>query len=144
VDRGRAAPQGEQVAALLARNPAAHVPLGAELLGLGVGELLRNLREAGARKQAGALLGQLPAAGMFGLFLFERLVPADQFRFGREADGTPAAPWSWEDLDLWLVPRLRGQAVPAQHLAGRPPVPEIRNTEPSPRRWCRLPRMATT
>jgi hypothetical protein len=24
----------------------------------------------------------------------------DQFRFGREADGTPTAPWGWEDLDL--------------------------------------------
>jgi hypothetical protein len=28
----------------------------------------------------------------------------DPFHFGREADGTPAAPWGWEDLDLWLVP----------------------------------------
>jgi len=32
----------------------------------------------------------------------------------------PAAPWGWEDLDSWLVPRLRAQAAPARHLAGRP------------------------
>jgi len=24
--------------------------------------------------------------------------------FGREADGAPAPPWDWEDLDLWLIP----------------------------------------
>ena len=29
---------------------------------------------------------------------------ADQLLvIGRDADGTPAAPWGWEDLDLWLV-----------------------------------------
>ena len=69
--------------------------------------LLDGLREAGAHEQAAALADRLPAAGMFGLFL-EQQGPADQFRFGREADGTPAAPWGWEDLDLWLVPRRRG------------------------------------
>jgi hypothetical protein len=47
---------------------------------------------------------------MFGL-LFEQECPADQFRFGRETDGTPAAPWDWEDLDLRLVPRPRERAV---------------------------------
>ena len=75
--------------------------------------LLDSLREAGAHEQAAALAARLPAAGMFGLFL-EQQGPADQFRFGREADGTPAAPWGWEDLDLWLVPRPRGHAAPAQ------------------------------
>jgi ABC-2 type transport system ATP-binding protein len=41
---------------------------------------------------------------------------ADQLLvIGRDADGTPAAPWGWEDLDLRLIPRLRGQAAPAQH-----------------------------
>ena len=94
----------EQAAALLARNPAAHAPLDNSL---GAGELVKTLRAAGAHKQAAALIGRLPAAGMFGLFLFERLDPADQFRFGREADGTPATPWGWEDLDLWLVLRPR-------------------------------------
>ena len=76
--------------------------------------LLDSLREAGAHEQAAALAGRLPAAGMFGLFLKQKGL-ADQFRFGREADGTPAAPWGWEDLDLWLVPRPRGQVTPAQH-----------------------------
>jgi len=37
---------------------------------------------------------------MFELFL-EQKGAADQFRFGREADGTPAAPWGWEDLEVW-------------------------------------------
>ena len=73
--------------------------------------LLDSLREAGAHEQAAALAGRLPAAGMFGLFL-EQKGFADQFRFGREADGTPAAPWGWEDLDLWLVLRPRAQAAP--------------------------------
>ena len=73
--------------------------------------LLASLREAGAHDQALlALAGRLPPAGMFGLFL-EQGAFADQFRFGREADGTPAARWGWEDLDLWLVPRPRGQVA---------------------------------
>ena len=65
--------------------------------------LLDSLRQAGAHDQAAALIGRLPAIGMFRLFL-EQQGLADQFRFGREADGTPATPWGWEDLDLWLVP----------------------------------------
>ena len=78
-----------------------------------VAELLASLRAAGAHEQATTLASRLPAAGMFRLFL-EQQGSADQFRFGREADGTSAAPWGWEDLDLWLVPG-RGQAAPAQH-----------------------------
>ena len=35
---------------------------------------------------------------MFELFLKQE-GRADQFRFGREPDGTPATPWGWEDLD---------------------------------------------
>ena len=60
----------------------------------GVAWLLSVLREAGA----GELAARLPAAGMFRLFL-EPEGRADQFRFGREPDGTPAAPWDWDDLD---------------------------------------------
>jgi hypothetical protein len=97
----------EQAAALLARDPAAHAALESPRA---VAWLLGRLREAGAHEQAAALAGRLPEAGMFGLFL-EQEVSADQFRFGREADGTPAARWGWEDLDLWLVPRPRGQAA---------------------------------
>jgi hypothetical protein len=60
--------------------------------------LLYMLREVGAGEQAAALADRLPAAGLFELFLEQKGL-ADQFRFGREADGTPAAPWGWEDLD---------------------------------------------
>ena len=69
--------------------------------------LLDRLREAGAREPAATLAGRLPAVGLFRLFL-KRNGLADQFRFGRETDGTPAAPWGWEDLDLWLVFGPRG------------------------------------
>ena len=120
----------DQVSALLRRDPAVHVSLDypggvAELLyalreadaqeqvsalaaraaGVsldrpsGVAWLLRTLREAGTQEQADALTARLPTAGMFRLFL-EQQDRADQFHFGRETDGNPSAPWSWEDLDL--------------------------------------------
>jgi len=80
------------------RDPAAHAALDSPaerrraLTGRsGVALLLHRLREAGAHEQAAALAGRLPAAGKFWLFL-EQNGSADQFRFGREADGTPAAP----------------------------------------------------
>ena len=57
----------------------------------GVARLLDSLREAGAGDQAATLVSRLPSAGMFRLFLEQKGL-ADQFRFGREADGTPAAP----------------------------------------------------
>jgi hypothetical protein len=34
---------------------------------------------------------------MFELFL-KRQDRQDRFRFGREADGSPAEPWDWDDL----------------------------------------------
>ena len=77
-----------------------------------VARLLARLRQAGAREQAAALADRLPGAGLFNLFR-EQDSRQDRFRFGREADGSPAEPWGWEDLDLWLIPRLRGQAAPA-------------------------------
>ena len=98
-------------AAALADRAAAHAALDNPY---GVASLLPSLRQAGAHEQAAALVDRLPPAGMFEFFL-EQNGPADQFRFGREADGSPAAPWGWEDLDLRLIPRLRGQAAPAQH-----------------------------
>ena len=82
-------------AATLAARAAAHAPLDNPV---GVASLLGGLREAGAHDQAAALADRLPTAGMFGLFLKQKGL-ADQYRFGREADGTPAAPWGWEDLD---------------------------------------------
>ena len=104
LDSLRAAGADEQAAELLARDPSAHASL--DIFEEAI-ILLDSLREAGAHEQAAALVDRLPAADMFALFLNEQ-GPADQFRFGREADGTPAAPWGWEDLDLWLVPRPRG------------------------------------
>ena len=88
----------EQAAALLARDPAAHAALD-NGDGDGVAFLLNRLQEAGAPEQAAALAGRLPMVGMFELFLRQEGL-ADEFRFGREADGTPAGPWSWENLDL--------------------------------------------
>jgi hypothetical protein len=100
LDRLGEAGAHKQAAALAARA-AAHTPLDHPD---GVASLLDRLREAGAHDQGAELVGRLPAAGMFGLFLEQKGL-AGQFRFGREADGTPAASWSWEDLDLSLVPR---------------------------------------
>jgi hypothetical protein len=94
----------EQVAALLARDPAAHVHLDDPY---GVADLLDRLWQVGAHEQAAALAGRITAVGMFELFLKQKGL-TDQFRFGREADGMPAAPWGWEDLDLRLVPQPRG------------------------------------
>ena len=85
-----------QQAAALADRAAAHAALdhpGA------VARLLDRLREAGAHQQAAALADRLPAVGLFWVFL-EQSGLGDQFRFGRDADGTPATPWGWEDLDL--------------------------------------------
>jgi len=98
-------------AAALADWAAAHAPLDDPGR---VASLLAALQKTGAHKQAATLAGRLPPVGMFGLFL-EQNGHADRFSFGREVDGTPAAPWGWEDLDLWLVPRRQGQAAPAQH-----------------------------
>jgi hypothetical protein len=83
------------VSALVDRDPAAHVALDDPL---GVAVLLRSLRQAGAQDQATALVGRLPTAGTVELFL-EQQGRADQFRFGREAHGSPSASWGWEDLD---------------------------------------------
>ena len=51
---------------------------------------LDSLREAGAEQQAAALAERLPEVGMFELFREQGR--QDQFRFGREADGSPAGP----------------------------------------------------
>jgi hypothetical protein len=96
--------------AALAARAAAHAPL--DNPG-DMARLLRSLREAGAHEQAAALVARLPTVGMFRLFL-EQTGLANQLRFGREADGSPAAPWGWEDLDLWLVPSA-GTSAPRQH-----------------------------
>ena len=109
----REAGADEQAAALLARDPAARTAVDDPR---GVAYLLESLEQAGADEQAATLTGRLPAVGMFWLFLKEQKGLADQFHFGREADGSPAAPWGWEDLDLWFSE----EAIPAQHGAAHP------------------------
>ena len=97
LDGLREAGAQQQIDVLLGRDPVGHVVLDhwAESL-----MLLISLRNAGAREQAAALHARLPAAGMFEAYFYameeeERL----RFRFGRQADGTPAPPWDWDDLD---------------------------------------------
>ena len=123
--RLREAGADEQVAALAARA-AAHTPL--DYPG-DVAELVVRLREAGADEQAAVLTARLSAAGMFVLVL-EQQGSADQFRFGREADGTPAAPWGWEDLDLCLV-LVRGTCCTGAVLSGMPTWAGMRHGSPS-------------
>jgi hypothetical protein len=95
LDRLREAGAQEQVAALLARDPAARAALDTPYV---VARLLASLRAVGAHEQAAALVDRLPAVGMFELFR-ENEDRKDRFRFGREADGSPAERWGWEDLD---------------------------------------------
>jgi hypothetical protein len=64
-----------------------------------VARLLFRLQAPGTQNQADVLAGRLPAAGLFA-FIVEQPGGADQYRFGREADGSPSEPWGWEDLDL--------------------------------------------
>ena len=111
LDSLREAGADEQAAALASRV-AAQAPLDDPLR---AATLLEFLREAGADEQAAALVDRLPAVGLFELFLKQNGL-VDQFRFGREADGTPAAPWSWLDLDLSLVPQTTREGKTA---AGR-------------------------
>jgi Trypsin-like peptidase domain len=93
LDGLREAGAGKQAAALAVRA-AAQVPLDDPG---GVASLLDGLREAGAGEQAAALAVRTPEAGMFALFR-RQMDRQDQFRFGREADGSPARPWDWGDL----------------------------------------------
>ena len=94
LDALRAAGASGQVAAL-AERAAARAPLDNPV---GVAVLLDGLRAAGASELAAALAARLPAVGMFGPFI-EQESCAEQLRFGREPHGSPAAPWSWDDLD---------------------------------------------
>jgi hypothetical protein len=92
LDTLREAGAHEQVTAL-AERAADHIPLDDREA---VAALLDRLRAAGEREPAIALAERLPGAGMFEIF---RKQQEDRFRFGREADGSPAGPWGWEDLD---------------------------------------------
>ncbi|SNX81145.1 hypothetical protein SAMN05421860_11744, partial [Streptomyces microflavus] len=83
-----------QQATTLAERAATHADLdkpGA------VARLLRELQEAGADQQASTLTERLPAVGHFDLFI--KCGGGQQFRLGREPDGSVAPPWTWNDLD---------------------------------------------
>ncbi len=91
----------DQIATLLSRDAAACVSLDdppIRTVPPPPKSLLESLQEAGAREQATALAERLPGAGKFELFR-QQQDRRDRFRFGREADGRPAEPWDWDDLD---------------------------------------------
>jgi hypothetical protein len=92
----------DQAATLIARDPANHAALDHPNA---VADLLDALRKAGAEAQVRTLVDRLPAEGMFALFC-RQSDHQMRYRFGREADGSPASPWGWEDLD-----------IPPRHLA---------------------------
>ncbi|WP_192806965.1 hypothetical protein, partial [Streptomyces arboris] len=60
--------------------------------------LLKELRKAGANEQATALAERLPAAGRFDLFI-SLGGNREQFRLGREPDGSAAPSWTWNAMD---------------------------------------------
>lgn len=79
---------------LLDRCPASRVDLrDAD----GTAGLLQLLQAIGATGHARTLIDRLPAEGHFALFLAQE-DHAGRYRFGRNPDGTPADPWTWEDL----------------------------------------------
>jgi len=85
---------GAEIAAVLERCSADRVELrDAEALS----GLLQLLRALGAEEYGRTLTGRLPAEGHFALFLAQD-DHAARYRFGRNPDGSPADPWTWEDL----------------------------------------------
>ncbi|MER6946512.1 hypothetical protein ABT294_21010 [Nonomuraea sp. NPDC000554] len=79
-------------AAVLAERAAAEVALDDPYA---VARLLGTLRDVEAHEQVAVLAERLPAAGFFDLFI-ENGQSGERFRFGRELDGSAAAPWDWE------------------------------------------------
>ena len=59
--------------------------------------LLHALQNVGAHEHTEVLMNRLPGAGLFELFC-EDESRKERFRFGRQADGTPAGHWAWDDL----------------------------------------------
>jgi hypothetical protein len=78
---------------LLARDPAAQVPLGPNQQ-RGIARLLKALRAAGVGQAARALASRAANAGMFDL------QDRAGYPFGREPDGAPAPPWRWADVPI--------------------------------------------
>ncbi|WP_328410793.1 hypothetical protein [Nocardia sp. NBC_00403] len=60
-------------------------------------ELVQELRDGKWTDQTQKLNARLPAVGSFDLFLGNIANPED-FRFGRETDGTGSPEWTWDDL----------------------------------------------
>jgi hypothetical protein len=81
----------------LADRVAAGLALDDPYSGGDIEKVLTALREAGAGRQAAALVERPPGGGQFELFV-EQTGTGDRFRYGRDPDGTPAEPWDWDDL----------------------------------------------
>jgi hypothetical protein len=58
---------------------------------------MKVLSEAGAADAADALAARAADTGMFALFLERHPDQAALFRYGREPDGTPSQPWTWQE-----------------------------------------------
>jgi hypothetical protein len=94
----RAAGAIEAVRVLLARAPGSRAALDASPgYQRAVARLLAALYEAGATEAVEELAARAADAGMFSLFLDAHPDQAAAYRFGREADGSPAEPWSWSE-----------------------------------------------
>ncbi|MGP3919034.1 hypothetical protein [Nonomuraea sp. 10N515B] len=85
----------DEQARVLADRAAAYIPLDNPA---DVVRLLDRLRHIGADEQIVALTNRFPAAGLFWLWLRDG-DRQRRFAFGREPDGSPAAPWTWDDLE---------------------------------------------
>lgn len=101
LDELRGAGAGEAVRVLLARDPAGQTRVDADqTLGGGrrrtVARLLGALRAAGADDAVRHLATRAADAGLFGLFGDAYPEEAAGFRFGREPDGAPSSPWTWQ------------------------------------------------
>jgi hypothetical protein len=83
----------EQVDALLDRSPAAHASLDHPYY---ASRLLEALQQVNARQQVSIVMDRLPGEGSFEIWIQEGHI--ERFHFGREADGSPAQPWNWDDL----------------------------------------------
>ena len=154
LDRLREAGAAEQAAALLARDPAAHVSLDDPV---GVAVLLDRLREAGADEQAAALLARDPAAHVSlddpaavaelldslreagaddqAAALLDRLREADAERAGRRAGprAPPTSPPTTRAAWPWLLDRLRAVGAHEQAAAlARAPPPTSPSTTRAP------------
>ncbi|MFD6280166.1 hypothetical protein ACFWFI_32090 [Streptomyces sp. NPDC060209] len=84
----------EQVT-VLAEQAAAHAALDSPYA---IAALLVALGDAGADEQVAVLAERLPAAGHFALFA-QVGGSQEQFRLGREPDGSAAPSWTWNDMD---------------------------------------------